>query len=53
MFVLMLRRSDSVRVPIDIPPSNKPLKLPTPPQGHWCNINGPARRRARSLTAKR
>jgi hypothetical protein len=24
-----------------------------PPQGHWCNINGSARRRARSLTAKR
>ena len=30
-----------------------PLKLTIPPRGHWCNINGPARRRARSLTAKR
>jgi hypothetical protein len=32
---------------------NKPLKLTIPPQGHWCNITEPARRRARSLTARR
>jgi hypothetical protein len=28
-------------------PSNKPLQRTTPPQGHWCNINGPLVRRAR------
>ena len=33
--------------------SNKPLKLTILPQGHWCNIAGPARRQARSLTAER
>jgi hypothetical protein len=34
-------------------PPNKPLKLSILPQGHWCNIDGPARRQARSLTARR
>jgi hypothetical protein len=27
-------------------PPNKPLQLTIPPQGHWCNIEGLARRRA-------
>jgi hypothetical protein len=28
-------------------PSNQPLQRTIPPQGHWCNINGPLVRRAR------
>jgi hypothetical protein len=29
----------------DVPP-NKPMKLSIRPQGPWCNIDGPTRRRA-------
>ena len=36
--------SDSATV---LAPPNKPLKLTTPPQGHWCNIKEPFVRRVR------
>jgi len=32
---------------------NRPMKLPIRPQGHWCSVEGPTRRPARSLSATR